>query len=521
MAAPVFSEADRHHGVHADGAGISLPAAMICITLAVLAGCTGGGRPVGASCDTTSDCAGGLQCFEQMCVPRCLHHVDCGDGHTCESGNCRRVEAGDGTPCESELACGPGFTCRLNDELASVKGTCRPNGLTGVPGGECTSDAGCRSGVCALGHCLEMCIEETECLRGWTCAALPDVTPDGLDDNGDFKACLPETGTLTYEIPIDPATPTPELKIAVPSNAVSAEFVMTVADPFQTIGATYLESPSGGVLYRNLGLLEPIYDKPVRHQPGPGISVVKYPSTPDQEFEAGAYTMHIGVRRDDGRPLNFDRRLRVMLKLDLGVALDLHFYIADLSEHPCAEQLGPLGTVGQAAGAAAEMPEFQAFVGEIRDILAPALASGDTTYEELVGYEDLHGLVADRAGDLFSLNQHHDGVAIYLVRSISPAGVQIVVGGTPGSPLAATRSSGVAISMDALCYRDWNMLARQTAHAIARHLGLPRNVEPDGSDDNIDDSPDTADNLMHYNEFSGTVLSPGQRQMLRLSPVVR
>jgi hypothetical protein len=114
---------------------------------------------------------------------------------------------------------------------------------------------------------------------------------------------------------------------------------------------------------------------------------------------------------------------------------------------------------------------------------------------------------------------------VFLVRSISPAGVQIVVGGTPGSPLAGTRTSGVAISLDALCYRDWRMLARQTAHAIARHLGLFRNIEPTAEDtpieDPIADSPSTLDNLMHYNEFGGTALSPGQRQMLRISPVVQ
>jgi hypothetical protein len=75
--------------------------------------------------------------------------------------------------------------------------------------------------------------------------------------------------------------------------------------------------------------------------------------------------------------------------------------------------------------------------------------------------------------------------------------------------------------MEALCYRDWRTLARQTAHAVARQLGLFRSVEPDGGVDPIDDSPTTIDNLMHYSEFGGTTLSPGQIEILRASPGVQ
>lgn len=501
-----------------------MPGAMIIVTLIALvaaAACTGGGRGAGEPCDTDSDCAGALQCFEQHCVPRCLHHVDCGDGFTCEAGSCQRAEGLDGAPCESELVCAPGLTCRLNENLSSVKGTCRRNGTTGVPGEACNSDDECRAGACALGHCFELCVEETECQRGWTCAALPRVAPDGLDENGDFKACLPETGTLTYEIPLDDNVNSPELRVAVPSNAVGVEMVMTVNNPFHRIGATYLESPGGDLLYANPQLDRDFYDEPLRHVPAPGISVVKLPARPEHTFEAGAYKLRLAVSRDDGGLPSRERRLQVVLKLDLGAVLDLHFYIADLTDHPCAEQLGELATLG--AAAAPTMAEFQEqYVEEIRNILSTALATGATTYEDLDVRSDLHGLDTDRAGDLFELNTHPRGVAVFLVRSISPAGVQVVVGGTPGSPLPGTRSSGVAISLDALCYRDWRMMARQTAHAIARHLGLFRNVEPDGIGfDPIDDSPSDTENLMHYNEFAGTALSPGQRKLLRLSPVVR
>ena len=39
----------------------------------------------------------------------------------------------------------------------------------------------------------------------------------------------------------------------------------------------------------------------------------------------------------------------------------------------------------------------------------------------------------------------------------------------------------MAISLDGLCYRSWEEMARTTAHATARYLGLYRNREPDGA----------------------------------------
>ena len=392
-----------------------------------------------------------------------------------------------------------------------------------MPGAECAVDADCRGGACALGHCLELCAEEPECQRGWTCAAIPRLTDDALAFTGNFAACLPETGTIAFDIPIDPDVLEPTVKIPVPSSAVSAEAVLEVGDPFQRIGATLLLSPVQTELYKQPFSQAEFLSNDVRHVPAPGISVVKIPSSPGT-FEAGAYTLKIGVFRDDGGDPSRDRRLRVVEKLGLGAALDLHFFFANLQDHPCADQLGELGVLG-AAAAPTDTAFQEQYVAEIRSILSSALATGNTTYESIGNHPDLDGLESKRAGELFTINHHNRGVAVFLMRSISPAGVQIVVGGTPGSPLARTRSSGVAISLDALCYRDWRMLARQTAHAIARHLGLFRNIEPTAEEEPIEDpiadSPATMDNLMHYNEFGGTALSPGQRQMLRISPVVQ
>jgi hypothetical protein len=495
--------------------GVPLSAA---VALA-LAGCTGGGRGVGESCDTGGDCASGLQCFEGQCLPHCLHHIDCGDGYVCESGQCNLVEAGENTPCDSELDCGPGLTCRLRDTLSSPPGVCTRNSTAGVPGASCGTDADCREGACMLGHCLDLCAESSECAPRWTCAAVPRLTDDAITLRGNFNACLPSTGTLTFDIPLDEDDLQPTVYIAVPSTAIAMAAVMEVGDPFQRIGATLINDPSGNEVYTLPIDRMAFFRNRVRHEPAPGISAFKIPGSPDEPLQAGAYKLSLGVFNDGGGEPSRDRRLRVVEKLGLGAALDLHFYFTDLSGHPCADAMGP---VVDAASAQAST-EFQTeFVAELRTILSRAFATGATTYEDVEDHPELGGLVRTRAGELFSLNTHDQGVAVFFVRSIAPAGMQIVVGGTPGAPLPGTRGSGVAVSLESMCYReDWRTLARQTAHAIARQLGLFRNVEPDGGSDPIDDSPSTIDNLMHYSEFGGTTLTPGQVETLRATPGVQ
>jgi hypothetical protein len=497
---------------------------MTAVTLGVSIGalaliaCTGGGAAVGERCDTVSDCASGLQCLDGQCMPRCLHHIECGDGFVCETGQCQRVDAGEDTPCDSELDCGPGLTCRLRQQLASPPGICQRHTTAGVPGAACDSDFDCRGGACMIGHCLDLCAESSECPPRWTCAAVPRVTDDDLTLLGNFNACLPSSGTLTYEIDLDENVQEPTVMVAVPSSAVAISVVMEVGDPFQRIGATRVEAPDGRQIYELPLERETFFRNRLRHEPRAGVSSFKIPSRPDEPLQAGAYQVSLGVFSDDGGEPSVVRRMRVVEKLGLGAALDLHLYFTDLEGHPCADAIG---SVVDAASAQAST-EFQTqFVAELRTILSRAFASGATTYDDIDGHPELAGLQKTRSGELFELNTYEHGVAIFFVRAISPAGMQIIVGGTPGAPLPATRGSGVAVSIEAMCYRDWRTLARQTAHAVARQLGLFRNVEPEGGVDPIEDSPATIDNLMHFSEFGGTTLTPGQVEILRASPAVQ
>ena len=124
---------------------------------------------------------------------------------------------------------------------------------------------------------------------------------------------------------------------------------------------------------------------------------------------------------------------------------------------------------------------------------------------------------------MLQLTDDPNGVTIYFVRSITPAGVLALAGGNPGPPrMSNTSASGIAVSVDTLCYRDWTVVARATAHEIARYLGLFRNREPDGANDPIPDSDSTPDNLMFFTEdATGTTLSLGQRTVLQYNPVLR
>ncbi|HVK76743.1 MAG TPA: hypothetical protein VM734_25635 [Kofleriaceae bacterium] len=484
-----------------------------------LAACSGGGRGLGEHCATVSDCDDDLQCLDHTCVPRCRHHVDCGDGMRCNDGACHIVDSQVGDECDSELDCGPGQTCRLAPALSNPPGTCQLQTQAGIPGDTCIVDGDCRSGACALGHCVELCSVDDDCARGRACAGIPRLTADATAFVGHFEACLPTTGSIAFELPLDPDVREPELKIPVPEHALSMVVVTEVDSKTQLIGATRLLSPSGRTLYQLPQTREDFYGNLIRHEPLPGASVLKVPSSPTVALEPGAYTLRLSVFRLEPGPISTNRHVKVIEKLGPGAILDLHFYFGDLTAHPCRDQIGGdlnATTAPQHAGFRDQ------FIVELRTIFARAnVELGGVTFHDVAGHPELDTVTNDNAGRLFALSTQPTGVSVFFVRSISPAGLQILTGGTPGAPLPGTSASGVAISLDALCYRSWPHVARQTAHAVARHLGLFRNKEADGGEDPIPDSAPFTDNLMHYSEFGGTSLSTGQSEILRTSPVLR
>ena len=209
---------------------------------------------------------------------------------------------------------------------------------------------------------------------------------------------------------------------------------------------------------------------------------------------------------------------------DESVLLDLHFYFLDLDDHPCSAAFGDSLTAATAQTA----PFFQNdFLGMLRQVFAHGgVTLGAMTYEDLRDHPDLDGLDVNDAPSLLALGAHDGGINVFFVRTLSPVGLQ-ALGPSPGpAGLAGTPGSGIVMGADTLCYRTWPQVARLTAHELARYMGLYDNVEIDDSDatprrDPILDSDTSDANLMYFSELGGTDLSPGQRDILSRSPVLR
>jgi hypothetical protein len=214
--------------------------------------------------------------------------------------------------------------------------------------------------------------------------------------------------------------------------------------------------------------------------------------------------------------------------------LNLHFFFLDLANHPCSAMTDG-NTLDRTTALAA--PYFQrTYLSGLRTIMFHAnISIGTITLEDIVDrprLDSLDTLELEDVGELLSLGKYADGINVFFVRSLSPAGLQ-AFGPNPGpAGLAGTERSGIVIGLDTLCYRDWGAMARLTAHEIARYMGLYHNVEletplhPEWRD--LIDDGDGPGNLMYFSELAGpdlvpagTELTPGQGDMLRRSPVLR
>jgi hypothetical protein len=508
----------------------------------VLAACPGGDGGVGSSCATLADCETGLQCLDHTCENKCRRGPDCGDGHSCtEDGFCVLATGQAGEKCYSEVECAPGLACVLDiddGEDGVLDASCAADHDGHAFGAECTIDDECRNGTCALGRCVDVCDQERDCADAHTCTTIPRI--NNVEENvGTFMGCLPVGGTIEWTIPISGTQD--EVFLPVPGNARSAIAVMSVDDESQYVGANRLLEPDNELRYQ----LDPeVFDpfdprNDVRHTPALGASVMMIPSRPDHPIEPGAYRLQVSSFRLIQTPApphlvqgTASPRLKAMAKLGDGSVLDLHFYFLDLGDHPCAAAM--VGADSASAANKAMSPFQDDYINWIRQYFARAgIALGAITFDDLPGHADLDGLDSSMLPDLLSLSTHAGGVNVFMVRTITPVGLQALVGSdrNPGDPSAGSRIGGVAISIDTLCYRSRQHLARVTAHAIARHMGLFRNVEPAPFEDLADpitDSPgpddgETAvrDNLMYFSEFGGTELSAGQKDILRRSGVLR
>jgi hypothetical protein len=509
--------------------------------LVVTVGCPAGGGSIGQVCIGNDDCDGTLQCLTGRCIPHCQRAPDCGDGYACDAhGICQAATGRSGADCTSEVDCATGFSCQISDTLDAsnhLRTTCTEQVPGRTPGSECRDVNDCLSGTCALGHCVDLCNTSRDCAPAHSCVTIPHLPlPTAA-----FSGCLPSSGSLSWDIPV--SSPASEVLVAVPVVARSIELVMTVNDRSQRVGASaVLVQNEGTRLYsvpcsmterEPCGLVDALsefYERPIRHMPGFGQSVLLIPSSGSMgPIGPNVYRVDVSSFRANNAPGSAIPRVTAVVKLSAGQILDLHFYFLDLADQACvvAANRGALN-----ARTAPQSSPFQdSYVPELKAIFERAgLTVVTKSYADILDRPKLDSLDVADAGELLSLGAHPTGINVFFVRSLSPAGLQ-AFGPNPGpAGLARTRQSGIVLSLDTLCYRDWTHLARITAHEIARYMGLYHNVElerkrfrtwRDLIDDNDGSEADDPNNLMFFSEFGGSDLSRGQAEILKRSPVLQ
>lgn len=496
--------------------------ALVLAAALTLSACDNSGG-LGAPCDSTSECSKDLQCVHQVCISKCERAAECGDGFTCSAeGLCEEATGPQGSSCDSETDCKAGLACVLNksddDQDGSLQASCDRDTIGHAIGHACSKDGDCRNGTCALGRCVDLCSNQRDCPLGLECTTLPRVEAGGAV----FRGCLPERALLTWDIPVP--SPTSDVLVPVPFNAISLSLSMSVADESQLVGASLITSPPRG---------DKIFDRrdsnevnKLRHRALPNLSVLQIPSSSGAKLEPGTYHVSLGSLRLNGQPGSATPRLKATIrtgKTDDTALLQLHFHFLDLSDYACSEHFEATKTNVRelnAAVAARVTSAFQAsYITELRSIFAKANVAISATYEDLTATVSApyDSVTSENQRALLALGKHKTGINIFLVRGISPVGVA-AIGPSPGPAGGSAGPSGIIISLEPLCYRNWTQLARTTAHQLARYMGLVPNRDVTGLLDPIDDSDDSADNLMFFSENGGTKVSPGQRAVLVASP---
>ena len=497
------------------------------------------------SCAQPSDCRSGYQCFDSVCLPSCGVDADCGSGSVCDSGQCRKKVAvvvtsctvdsqcTDGLclkpenkctkPCSSGNGCGAGEYCSLRQffddkgQPTSPRQVCVLAGATGgATGATCKLNSNCKSGLCHIGKCTEIC-EGTSCPNSTVCVKSQLPLPNEAQQA--ISVCLPAKEIFAWDTAgLDPQFLT---SIPVPSNAVSFSIVNTATSATDTPAVLLLQAPDKKQVYTSPQAPDDFYKVPYRYYPEQQVSTFLVPNTPTYPLQhSGPYSYRIGTYNSSGQYVGTPST-KVYYKLAPGGVvstgtLNLNFYIANMQGHPC-------GSVDAASAPA----DLKSSVDIIRTIYAKAgITIGKVSYQNFnnATYQSLNGDDPAALAGLFqnSAGQTTRGINIFLLRSLTPQGLLGVAGGIPGPPLAGTAHSGVVVTMEARCYR---VLGNVIAHEAGHFLGLFHNEEQDASQNpsHVDPLPDTSsstNNLMYWNEQGGEELSVGQGFVMRNNSLV-
>jgi hypothetical protein len=526
--------------------------------------CTGSPCPDGETChlvgpyqvclraciDAATDCRSGYQCHQGGCRPPCVSAEECGQGFVCTDGTCTEKP---GSPlgsdcvvdddcsssvcsfdkkcvqgCDRDGACPSDQTCYINP-VGDIRATpttrlvpiCVARRGTAALGGACTKDADCDRGSCNLGMCTEMCVTGGDCARAGTGCATLVATVDNRS-GPTFKGCLPTKGMIE----IDGSRG----QIPFPSTG-QAFAIYAFVDPFNfdlAVGITTLTDPMGMSVYTQPANEAEYYALPVRYIPSEASSTMLVPNSPRVTLGTGLYRF-TAASSDTPTP-----SVRVFLKLGSAPpasgSAPLNIYYTDLTSS-CRNW-----TFNQLKSGA-----MQSAISTVSSIFQQAnLSFSGTNFIDVSASAGNSIRVASNSGsmmlpDLDNLLQAATGVPgvepgfdVVLVRSITSetggqSGVLGIAGGIPSNPVLGTAHSGVAVSLETLCFFGQTTFGSTIAHEIGHSVGLFHNIEQDSSvhDPLTDTAGDGDNNLMFWYEKDGENISAQQGQVMRNDPKVK
>jgi hypothetical protein len=125
------------------------------------------------SCQSASECTGGLSCLEGLCLKACQFSTECGQGRICANGKCV-------VGCDAQTPCSTGYSCNLTKSLCEVDAS-NP---------QCSAQKPCTGGLlCVAGVCQGGCKANADCAQSEicdtsssTCIKDPQPKPDCASD---------------------------------------------------------------------------------------------------------------------------------------------------------------------------------------------------------------------------------------------------------------------------------------------------------------------------------------------------
>ncbi|MBL8601692.1 MAG: hypothetical protein JNK72_07200 [Myxococcales bacterium] len=480
----------------------------------------------GERCESDNECASGVCVtggdFRRICSVRCAVDDTCfliGGNYNCA------VERPEGDASRARAVC-------------AISNT--PPADAPAP---CEADSACTSNLCVDGHCSLICTDDSQCTAGLRCGAVAGL-------GGGVRACRPTpiSGVTVEDFALFQGDSrvdqgTAELKLVAPSDTVSVTWItQDTAGSNLFAAVSRVTSPSNRALVdlRTFSYLneQPIRTLPARFQ----VGVALLPSSNTLDVEPGLYRSQHILLNNQGSAVT-TRGLRAIARVKRapggrvtpGWTLRVRFVFVGLSSITAATAQ----TNARLAAGLREMTRIFAQVGVNLQV---------TNYDDISGPTAQRLAIIDSRAELqeaYTLTSPFSGdvLPIIMVRGISSsAGLENAIGiagsiaGPPG--IHGTVQSGVVVGWESTQGFGRDVLAITMAHECGHFLGLWHTRErlpactsntqmecsPFGAVDPISDTPTTAAaeaNLMYYSANGGTVVSPGQGNVLLRNPLVR